>query len=245
MGDTALIDHAFEDLAHSLRVLLEADYRANRNGLLFVDRAEAVGNIENALSSVLNAFHSLYDAIEGNLSEQPVNWYRTGALAVILAIRNARHHNKANKIRTLYTYHVQKAERPDRMEQYVLVDFPSPEEGGDTFDVYMSWADLNQLLSMHRNDNRLSKETCDIVREYIGSAKFSSYASAYGLPESRVFFNIVPLFVNAAATIVPLIEPYLRGRSLESKFFADHFGNVEHADTKHPDVNCGPFVLPG
>ena len=60
------IEHAFEELAQGLRVLLEADFKANRGGLLLVDRAEAVGNIENALSSVLNAFHSLYDAIEKN-----------------------------------------------------------------------------------------------------------------------------------------------------------------------------------
>src|SRR5437868_3001109 len=116
MAPVHLIDRAFDDLAHILRVLLEADYRAN-HGLLFVDRAEAVGNIEIALSSVLNAFHSLYDAIGRQLGEQPINWYNTGALAILLAIRNARHYNKANKIRTLYTYHVQESKRSNRMRQ--------------------------------------------------------------------------------------------------------------------------------
>jgi hypothetical protein len=62
-----LITFAFDDLAQSLRVLLEADYHARR--LLFVDRAEAVGNIETALSSVLNAFHSLSDAIDAQLTK--------------------------------------------------------------------------------------------------------------------------------------------------------------------------------
>ena len=63
MPNPSLIDYAYDDLAHGLRVLLEAHIHAN-HGLLVTDRAEAVGNIETSLSAVLNAFHSLYDAIE-------------------------------------------------------------------------------------------------------------------------------------------------------------------------------------
>lgn len=214
-----MIDRAFEDLAQSLRVLLEADYRANGGGLLIVDRAEAVGNIEVALSSVLNAFHSLYDAIDRQLGKQPINWYHTGALAIILAIRNARHHNKANKIRTLYTYHADEAVRPDRMEQYVLVDFHSTEEGADTFDVYMSWADLKSLLSLPQNESRLADATRSCIHDYLHSDKFEDYASYYGLDSSRVFFNIVPLFVNAAAAVIPLIKSHLRGWLFREQIF--------------------------
>jgi hypothetical protein len=239
-----VIDRAFDDLAHSLRILLEADYRAQRGGLLFMDRAEAVGNIEAALSSVLNGFHSLYDAIGHQLGTHPIDWYNTGALAIILAIRNARHHNKANKIRTLYTYHVQTSERPDRMTQYVLVDFPSPEEGADCFDIYVSWSDLNQLLSLDKKESRLDPSTCALIRNYIGSAKFSDYASYYGVSSAKVFFNIVPIFVNAGVVLMPIIQNHLHGLSTEAKFFTSHFESVLPADTDHPSVECGPFVLP-
>lgn len=237
------IEHAFEELAQSLRVLLEADFKANRGGLLLVDRAEAVGNIENALSSVLNAFHSLYDAIEKQLGGNPINWYESGPLAIVLAIRNARHHNKANRIRTLYTYHTQEAEQIQHMEQYVLVDFVTPDEGADTFDVYMSWSDLKLLLEMPPSESRVRQPTNIAIREYLDTEKFAEYSNYYGLEESRVFFNIVPLFVNAAATIVPLIKQYCGSGSTESKSFADHFSTVVQADTKYHDVNCGPFVL--
>lgn len=244
MSQYRLIENALEDIAQSLRILLEADARANHQGLLFADRAEAVGNIETALSSVLNAFHSMYDAIGKQLGNNSIDWYQTGPLATILAIRNARHHNQANRIRTLYTYHAQEAERLDRMAQYVYVDFPSPEEGADTFDVYMSWADFNHLLSLPVSESRIKPDTGTVIRHYLNSEKFSGYASYYKLSESRVFFNIVPLFVNAAAKIVPAIKSHLRGTSTESKLFADHFSTVENADTKNHEVNCGPFVLP-
>ena len=177
------IEHAFEELAQSLRVLFEADFKANRGGLLLVDRAEAVGNIENALTSVLNAFHSLYDAVEKQLGSNPINWYESGPLALVLAIRNARHHNKANRIRTLYTYHTQEAEHIQHMEQYVLVDFITPDEGADTFDVYLSWADFKLLLEMPNSESRIKQTTNGAIREYLDTAKFPEYSEYYNLEE--------------------------------------------------------------
>lgn len=244
MASSRLIEHAFEELAQSLRVLLEANWRANHNGLLMVDRAEAVGNIETALTSVLNAFHSLHDAIEKQLGTNPVDWYATGELATILAIRNARHHNKANKIRTIYTYHVHEAERIQHMEQYVFVDYITPDEGADTFDVYISWSDLDEFLSLPQSESRLRPQTCGVIRDYLDYSKHQQYAEYYELPESKVFINIVPLIVNAAASIVPHIKNYCTGDSTESESFSDHFSTVVKADTHNHEVLCGPFVLP-
>lgn len=238
------ITRAFEALAQSLRVLLEADWHANPGGLLSLDRGEAVGNIETALAAVLNAFHSLYDAIEKRIGNPPIDWYASGPLATVLAARNARHHHLANGIRTLYSYHAQEAERPDRMAQYVLVDFPAPEEGADTFDVYISWADLDTLLALPRSGSRLRPATCQIIREYLDAQKFAQYAAHYDLPVHSVFLNMVPLFVNAAAEIAPHLQGYVAHDSMESRFFMEHFCSVTKADTRAHEVKCGPFVLP-
>lgn len=238
-----VIDQAFDDLAHSLRVLLEANYRAHGGGLLQVDRAEAVGNIEAALAGVLNAFHSLYDAIGVQFSNRPIDWYANGPLATMLALRNARHHNKANKIRTLYNFHARESADPGRMMNYVLIDFPATEEGGDTFDVFLSWLDFKRFLSMPKNENRLSAETCDLIKEYLGSSKFQSYARYYKLSEKMVFFNVVPLIVNAAASITPLIKEDIKPLSIESETFLNLFADIGHADTTQPEVVCGPIAL--
>lgn len=241
----SLITHAFEDLAQSLRVLLEADARAHRYGLLMTDRHEAVGNIETAVSSVLNAFHSLRDAIQKESGEGAVDWYKVDALAFVCAVRNARHHNKANRIRTVYTYHAQESENPMQLEQYVFVDYPAADETGDTFDVYLSWSDLKSLLDLPRQESRIPSETCDLIRAYIGSEVFDEYCGCYGLPASKVFINLVPLIVNAAVAIVPKIKKMVNGESTESRFFIEHFMTVGKADTHKPEVNCGPFALPG
>ena len=63
MLNNKIIEHSFEELLQCFRVLLESHLNATRGGLLFVDRAEAVGNIEAGLTGLLNSFHNLSDAI--------------------------------------------------------------------------------------------------------------------------------------------------------------------------------------
>lgn len=244
MSQSNIIKNSFEDLSQSLRVLLEADLNANRRGLLFVDRTEAVGNIETGLTGVLNSFHNLYDAIDKQLEQSPIHWYKSAALAIILAIRNARHHNAANRIRSLYTYHAQEARFLEHMEQYILVDFTCSDEGADTFDLYLSWIDLKNLLTLPEKETRIRKETRELIIEYLNTEKFIQYAEHYKLDESRIFFNIIPLIVNAAATIVPLIKDYCDSESTEASFFVSHFTTVILANTREHEVNCGPFALP-
>lgn len=176
-------------------------------------------------------------------SSSALDWYACGELATILTIRNARHHNHANKIRTQYTYHVQEAPKPTKMVSYVLVDFPSPDPSADTYDVYLSWADMMTLFSLPQQQTRLPEQTKTIIREYLGSDRFASYAEHFDMPEKLVFFNATPLIVNAAAKVVPVIAQEVEPGSSESEFFLDHFSDVEPALTQKPDVDCGPFVL--
>lgn len=234
---------AFEDLAQSLRVLLEANDKAHREGLIHVDRPEAVGNIEMGLASVLNSFHSLHDAMEKSGQGALVPWYDTPELATILALRNARHHNLARKVRTMYTYYAQEAEKIGRMEMYVLVDFPAEEDGADTFDVYMSWADLRELLQMPQQRSKLRPATKSAIAQYLGAEKFRSYSARYQLEEERVFFNVVPLIVNAAIKVVPKIKHLIVARSTESETFSTLFDHVLPAKTTEHEVNCGPIAF--
>lgn len=236
------LSDAFEDLSHSLRVLLEANARAHRGGLLEIDRAEVVGNIEMGLGSVLNSFHSLYDALDKAGHDGLIDWYGTPQLSTILALRNARHHNLARKIRTMYSYYAQEAEKIGRIEMYILVDFPAEEEGADTFDVYLSWADLRVLLAMPSRQSRLRETVARSIGTYIGVEKFKDYAQHFQLEEDRVFFNVVPLLVNAAIELIPRIKHLVRPRSTESEIFLELFDHVLPANTSEHEVNCGPIA---
>ncbi|WP_428851999.1 hypothetical protein [Imbroritus primus] len=236
------LSDAFEDLSHALRVLLEANARAHGGGLLEIDRAEAVGNIEMGLGAVFNSFHSLYDALDKAGQGKLIDWYGTPQLSTILVLRNARHHNQARKIRTIYSYYVQEAEKIGRMEMYVLVDFPAEEEGADTFDVYLSWADLRILLAMPEQQSRLREAVAQSIGAYIGVEKFKGYAQHFQLEEDRVFFNVVPLLVNAAIELIPRIKHLVRPRSTESEVVLRLFDHILPAKTSEHEVSCGPIA---
>lgn len=239
----ALLNQAFDDLAHGLRRLLEADYHANRGGLLFTDRAEAVGNIESALTAALNAFHSLYDILADEPEAPGKKWYGIGPLALILAIRNARHHNKANKIRSLYTLHVQEAKKIDRMEMYTLVDYPR-RDSFHGFDVFLSWADLKYLLEMPEKQSLIKAHTREAIEEYLGCDKFAGFARHFGEPENKVVFNIVTVLTDGGIALMPFVSDVLEPLSVESETFKRLFETSPQSDRTTPDYTCGPFVLP-
>ena len=239
-----MIDVAFEDLSQALRVLLESYFRAHTQELLLVDRAEAVGNMENAFTSVLNAFHSLYDAIQKEVPGHPVDWYADPALCTLLAMRNAKHHNKSKKIRNVYNYHVQTCEKPQDSRKYVLVDFPAGEEGGDTFEFYISWADLEDFLSLPRSESRLRVTAKPLIEGYLSAQQFPTHAVNNATPVTSVFINAVPLLVNGAAAIVPSIKGHLKPLSTESQFFMWHFATTQAADTSKHEVKALSLALP-
>ena len=62
--------------------------------------------------------------------------------------------------------------------------------------------DLKKLLNLPEKETRMKEETRKRINNYLNTKMFIDYAEYYELDESRVFFNIIPLFVNAAANKV-------------------------------------------
>lgn len=238
-----MLTHSFEDLAQTFRVMLESDWKFKQ--LISVDRPEAVGTLETAINAKLNAFHNLYDLMLQELGN-PIDWYLTPQLCVILAIRNARHHNKANRIRSIYNFHVQTCDSPQDKKQYLYVDFPAnPEEdGGDFFDVPLSWSDLDLFLSLPRNESRLRPEARDLVRAYVNADVLEAEAEKVGISKAQIFFNFVPLTLNAGIALQPYIKDHVIPDSVESKSFLDLFGSIGAAVTTSHEYKIFEFSLP-
>jgi hypothetical protein len=238
-----VLTHSFEDLAQTFRVLIESNWKFQQ--LITVDRPEAVGTIETAINAKLNAFHNLYDLMLQDLGK-PVDWYSTPQLCVILAIRNARHHNKANRIRSIYNFHTQTCDSPTDKRNYLYVDFPAnPEEdGGDLFDVPLSWGDLDTFLSLPRNESRLRPEARELVRTYLNAEEFETEADRGGIRKEHIFFNFVPLTLNAGIAIQPYVKDHVTPDSVESKSFLDLFGSIGAAVTTQHEYEILEFSLP-
>ncbi len=238
-----MLTYSFEDLAQTFRVLLESNYKLHQ--LMTVDRAEAIGTLETAINAKLNAFHNLYDLMNQKKITS-INWYETPELLTILALRNARHHNKANRIRSLYNYHRYSSKKPTLKSKYFYVDFPAPpEEGdGDCFDVPLSWSDLDLFLSLPRNESRLRPEARDLVRQYLNAEEFDKQAEAQGIEKAKVFFNFVPLALNAGIALHDHIEKHVNPDSIEATHFMYHFNVVCPALTHEHESEVILFNLP-
>lgn len=226
-----MLTYSFEDLAQTFRVLLESNLKFHE--LMPVDTAEAIGTIETAINAKLNAFHSLYDSMLQN-GIATVNWYEVPELCTILAIRNARHHNKANRIRSLYNFHRYENDKPELPVSYFYVDFPAPEEeeGGDCFDVPLSWQDLDLFLSLPKSESRLRPEAVSQIKEYLNPEAFENEASRNHIPKEHIFFNFVPLALNAGIALHNHVSPYVRPDSIEAQSFLRLFGMVCPAVTR-------------
>jgi hypothetical protein len=237
-----MTSQAFEDLAQALRVLLEARYRSN--DLFSVDFAEAVGNIENGITGVLNSFHSLYDAMQKDGIGSRVDWYGSAELCLVLALRNARHHNVCSKVRTIFRYHLDTVDPPTDRKRYLMIDFEPGEEDASTFDVPLSIGDLQQLLALPSNVSRLRSGTSNLINEYINMPAINAKAASLHLSPADCFFNVIPLIVNAGIALHPHIHDRIEDKSSESKHFDFHFREVLPAKTRSHTFEAFEFWKP-
>ena len=239
-----MLSHSFEDLAQTFRVLIEAQFKLGQ--LITIDRPEAVGNIETSVNAMLNAFSNLYDLMQQEL-DSPVDWYATPELCVVLAIRNARHHNNANRIRTIYNYHVQNSSSPTDTSKYFYVNFPANpnEEGGGFFDVgiYLGGF-ITTVLDMPRSQSRLRSSARELIRNYLNADQFEADAAAADLTNEDILINFVPLATNAGIALSPYIREHIQAASTEATAFLSHFENVAPAITQSHDSEEIDFMLP-
>lgn len=223
-----VISDRFEDFVQSLRVFIEQKIKYQK--LVLIDADEAVGNIELACKSMLDTFASLYDAAR---AQDGVNFdfYGNPLCCAVLAYRNAKHHNKANGIRSAYKF-----ARQNGRQDYLLVDFPAGEneEGGGFIDHYASWADFRVFLGMPNCDSRLRAGSKELIRNRISAEVFESFAVKDGVEHAQVFINMIPIIIGSGSEFIRELKPHIQPQTTEAKHFVFHFENVETADFTQP-----------
>ncbi|MDX0949478.1 hypothetical protein GOD93_28130 [Sinorhizobium medicae] len=231
------ISEAFDSFAHALRVNTEHLIRTPE--LMKVDPQEAAGNLDQGLTSILNGFHSIYDAA----NDDPrilFAWNREPTTTTLLAIRNARHHNHAHRIRSLEGYFT-RAGRAHLSREYHLVTYGGGDGEMPLFVQAVSWTDIIDLLNMPFDMTRLSAAKVGAIRAYLGADSIASHVAAQ-TSNAPVFFDMLPLIVNAAKAAIAVIEPYLEIHSMEGAGFKEHFEDVREVNTSV--LNCRVCTFP-
>lgn len=222
-----MISVRFESLAQALRVFTEQYDRFF--GLLPVDAPEAVGNLDHAVDGILNAYHGLHDAIQ-NDQEVDFDFYADPICAFVLRFRNARHHNHARGVRSVYRCARTEAPPVD----YLLVNFPAGEgdEGGSYADYFISWGDMQEYL------NALPErfaESVDGSRLGVGADIFEAWCAEREHPTQRIFINSIPVLFAAGTACINAIVDRIEPESVEAGAFLDLFQTVAPANFRTPE----------
>lgn len=217
-----MISERFESLAQAFRVFTEQHLRFQQ--LFLVDAREAVGNVEHAIDAILNAFHSLHDATKVE-AEGAFDFYGDPICAFVLRLRNARHHNQANGLRSIY----QRAGSEEAPVEYLLVNFAAgdAEEGGSFAEHYLAWSDILIVLA---EQSRKYGASVEAGRDAIGADTFERWCADHGYREQQVFINLVPILAAAGSACTPPLARYIRPQSTEAEAFLNFFQNVEPAN---------------
>lgn len=222
-----MISDRFESLSQSFRVFTEQYLRFR--GLFLIDAPEAVGNLDHAVDGILNAFHGLYDAVRIEASDA-FNFYDAPLCAFVLRLRNARHHNQANGVRSIYRC----ARAEDARIDYLLVDFAAGagEEGGGFADYYIAWADAVAVMALQPERYMASVAA---GREAISADMFEKWCAEHGYSERQIFVNLIPILSAACSACTGALARYIEPQSVEAKAFLDIFQSVAPANFAQQD----------
>ncbi len=226
---STMISDRFEDFSQAIRMFSEAKIEFYE--LFLVDPNDAVSNIELTVKSMLDAFSSLYDATR----TQPgvnFNFYGNPLCCAVLAYRNAKHHNTANGIRSLY-----KHSRENGRRNYLLVNFPAgeTEEGGSFTEHYASWSDFSFLLGMPNNSSRLREGSRELIRDRISADTFESFAADQGHQHEHIFINMIPIIIGSGSEFIAKLKPYIHLNSVDARYFLSHFETTAQANFSAPE----------
>lgn len=222
-----MISDRFESLAQAFRVFTEQLMRFP--ALLPIDAPEAVGNLDHAVDGMLNAFHGLYDATKFEANDA-FNFYEDPLCALVLRLRNARHHNKANRIQSIY----RRARNEIPSVDYILVNFAAgeEEEGGGFAEHYISWEDVTTAMDL---EPERYKPSVEAGREAICAEQFEEWCAEHGYVERQIFVNLIPILSAAGSASVVALRNYITPRSVEAEAFLNLFQTVQPADFSRQD----------
>lgn len=219
-----MISGRFESLAQAFRVFSEQSLRFQH--LFLIDAPEAVGNLDHAIDGILNSFHSLYDAVKIEANEA-FNFYDDPLCAFVLRLRNARHHNQANGVRSIY----RRARIVERQIDYLLINFAAAEaeEGGAFAEYYISWEDVLAALALEAH-----KYTASVTagREAIKAELFELWCAEHGYSQRQMFVNLIPVLSAAGSACIGPLAKFIEPQSVEAEAFLRIFQTVKPANFK-------------
>jgi len=238
-----ILQQAVRKLANSMRIYVETHLGFQR--LVRVDKEEAINNLDRALESKFEAFHSLYD-----VSKDYLDYFAHADTAVLILIRNAIHHRD----HLLFRGWNQEMALEDRFKNYLgaeflLVDYPtlgSPsqmryfyklEDFYHRIDVTMASPYLEKRMGKARRRKLLDQINVDLF-----FSEIRARAESDRYPVKQVYVNVIPIFISATCRVFSALKAAgVEFQGFDAQAYEEPFTNELEVDFSQ--FTCTPFRI--
>lgn len=203
-----VVESAIRRLANTMRLYGEAFVRYH--DLVEVDQEEAIENIDRAFEANLEAFHTLYD-----VSKQLVKYFDHADTSLIIALRNALHHQDHPLLFSLLPELWLKG-NPERLlgaafllaRHTIISGAPSP------MSHYIKLEDIYSRLDPRKKSPYLDS----VMRADKAESRFQLLEGGLAIqdiwdkahreryPDQQVYLDLMPIFISAVARTFIVLE---------------------------------------
>lgn len=203
MDKQAGIERAISKLANTMRNYVEANIRFK--ALFKVDPEEAIDNVDNAFEMKLERFHSLYDVFKSHFK-----YFDHGETALLIALRNAVHHQEAPLFTSLNRrLHIEGDRESKEGASFLLAGHQTAHDGEILMSHFLRLDDLDSRLNPSLNskylDNFLTgpkaEKRFEIINDQLCLEAIRERALRDRYPADQVYLDLMPIFVSAVCRI--------------------------------------------
>lgn len=218
---------ALSRLSNAMRIYAEAC--ANFEYLKRIDRDEAIDNLDMSFESKLEAFHSLYD-----IDHREFNYFENADTALLIALRNAIHHRDHiifrswNKWLSVHENFEQAKGNSFLFATHFIADTDyTSHQFYNLNDFYLRFDPKSTSVYSDTKLKKANKERLFLkLSTDLGLDELSKHATSSGYDKSKVYINIIPIFMSAISRVFEsLRERDCKFDGFDAEIYESHFSS--------------------
>ncbi|MEN3156771.1 hypothetical protein ABC502_00110 [Alkalimonas sp. NCh-2] len=238
-----ILQQAIKKLANSMRIYVETHLEFQR--LVRIDKVEAIDNLDRALESKFEAFHSLYD-----VSKEYIDYFAHADTAALILIRNAIHHRD----HLLFKGWNQEMALDERFKNYLgaeflLVDYPtlgSPSKMRYFYKLEDFYHRIDEAMASPYLEKRMGqanrKKLLNQLNVDLFFSKIRARAESDRYPMKQVYVNVIPIFISATCRVFSALKAAgIDFRGFDAKAYEEPFTN--ELDVDFSQFTCTPLRI--
>lgn len=227
-----ILQLAVHKLANTMRMYTETSIHVKN--LKHIDLEEAIGNLDRAFESKLEAFHSLYD-----VSKKYLDFFAYADTASLIMLRNAIHHRDHLLFKSWnHEMVLESGLRKHLGAEFLLIDYPTLESPSHMYYFYKLedfYLRIDESMGSPFLEKKMGTTNRQKLLDQINSdlyfKKIQEYADSKNYPLNQIYINVMPIFVAATCRIFKALkENGVQFEGFDAKTYEEPFTNELKVD---------------